>query len=169
MRVSSDICERVSHFRRLTVYVFCVIVDEYIPFPMRSTAAFAPRAPVFEANKETVELSGIVPPDHDEMIQFACGAVRTALADQSRSARAQFTMRGSPPLGPMRPARTRLHGFDVVPVADKRLRQPSHFRGWGDAVSRTETLREKQAEREDCGNEPQNPGNGHILIRWPQL
>src|SRR5207249_11248459 len=118
-----------------------------VAFPVGGTAAFATRAPVFVANEETIALRVLVPPDHDKVIEFACGAVRTTLADQSRSARAQFTVRGSSTVGPMRPALIGLHGFDVVPLTHKRPCQPSHFRSWGDTRSRTGTLREQQAGR----------------------
>src|SRR6266496_283428 len=124
----SDVCEDVAHLCRLTLHIFGVVVHQRISFPVCCATDFASRAPIFKANKETVEFRVLVPPDHDEMIQFACGAVRTTLADQSSSVRAHSTVRATPPLSPMGPALTGLHGFNVVPVAHECLGYLCHLR-----------------------------------------
>ena len=90
--VGGNVDERIPHLRWFAFDVLGIVVDEYVPLPMRGAANFATGTPVPKAYEEAIKFIVVIPPDHDQVTELSRRPVGVALAEQSHSSGSQAAM-----------------------------------------------------------------------------
>src|SRR6266568_1237863 len=93
MGCRSNLDERITPFRRLTILHYFIVIGECVAFPVGRTTHLTGTASVLEAGEEVIDLGLLIPPDRDQVTQRPRRPIRVALANERGAANPQSPVR----------------------------------------------------------------------------